>query len=116
MIEGDHEYLSTAWLEYFHSTDRDVQMRGVAEALDAKLTLRPSGRIGVLNVGDAIQACQQQSRINIEVWLLGESDDPSHTGIYGYTDVQVDPDPPAVLSRLVKSQDVFCVPQDLVNR
>lgn len=116
MIEGDHEYLSTAWLEYFHSTDRDVQMRGVAEALDAKLTLRPSGRIGVLNVGEAIQTCQQQLRINIEVWLLGESDDPSHTGIYGYKDAQVDSDPPAVLSRLVKSQDVFSVPPDLISR
>lgn len=116
MIEGDHEYLSTAWLEYFHSTDRDVQMRGVAEALDAKLTLRPSGRIGVLNVGEAIQACQQQSRVNIEVWLLDESDDPSHTGIYGYKDVQFNLDPPAVLSRLVKSQDIFRVPTDLINR
>ncbi len=91
-------------------------MQGVAEALDAKLTLRPSGRIGVLNVGEAIQACQQQLRINIEIWLLGECDDPSHTGIYGYKDVQVDPDPSAVLSRLVKSQDVFCVPSDLINR
>ena len=114
MIADNHDFLSTAWLEHFHCIDRQIQMRGVAESLDAKLTLKGSGRIWVLNVGQAIQRCQQQSRVDIEVWLLGETDDPSHTGVYGYKDSQADPDPTDVLARLVKSKDVYCVPQDLL--
>ena len=86
----------------------------MAEAFDPKLTLRASGRICVLNVGKAIRKCQQQSGVDIEVWLLGETDDPSHTGVYGYKDSQSDPDPSDVLARLVKPKDVYCVPQDLL--
>lgn len=114
MILDHHDFFSTAWLEYFHYTDRQKQMRGVAEALAAKLTLKASGRMCALNVGKAIQACLQRSGVEIEVWLLGEVDDPSHTGIYGYKGVQADPDPTVILSRLVKSEDVFCVSQDLL--
>ena len=114
MIEGRHKYLSTAWLEHFHCTDKQIQMRGVAEALKVKLKLLASARICVLNVGKAIQSCQQLSGVDIEVWLLGEPDDPSHTGIYGHKDIEADPDPSAILSRLVKPADVFCVPADLL--
>ena len=114
MIGDNHCFLSTAWLEHFHSTDKQMQRRGVAEALDAKLTLKASGRICVLNVGKAIRKCQQQSGVDIEVWLLGETDDPSHTGVCGYKDAQADPYPTEVLARLVKSKDVYCVPQDLL--
>ena len=114
VIEDHHDFLSTAWLEYFHCTDGEIQMRGVAEAFDSKLTLRASGRICVLNVGEAVQECLQKSDVDIEVWLLGQTNDPSHTGICGYKNIQVDPDPAGVLARLVKPKDVFCVPEDLV--
>lgn len=110
MIEEDHDFLSTAWLEHFHGSDRFIQIDGVARALDAKLTLRSSGRICVLNVGKAVSECYKQAGVDIEVWLLGEIDDPSHTGIFGHKDIYAEPDPSEILSRLVKEEDVYCVP------
>ena len=115
-MREDECYLSTAWMEYFHCTDKETQLREVAKAFGAKRTLRASGRICVLNVREAIQACQQRSGVDIEVWLLGDDpDDPSHTGIYGYKDIEANPDPTVVLSQLVKTEDVLCVPSDLLD-
>ena len=114
MIEDDEDFFSTAWLEYFHRSDRCVQIEGVARAFDAKLTLRRSGRICVLNVGKAVLECREKIGVDIEIWLLGEADDPSHTGIFGYKDIETEPDTTEILARLVGIDDVYPVPQELL--
>ena len=38
----------------------------------------------ILNVGVAVSACKRQLNLDLHFVVLGESHDPSHTGIYGY--------------------------------
>ena len=79
-------YLSTNWLEYFHDSDRPTQIAGVRQALtDKGFQVRRAARFAVLNVGVAVAACSDQLNLAIQFVVLGESHDPSHTGIYGYT-------------------------------
>ncbi len=78
-------YLSANWLEYFHDSDRPVQIAGVRRALTAKgFQLRRAARFAVLNVGDAVAICRAGCPdANIRIVALGETRDPSHAGIYG---------------------------------
>ena len=79
-------YLSTNWLEYFHDHDRRTQIAGVRQALtDKGFQVRRAARFAVLNVGAAVAACSDKLNLAIQFVALGESHDPSHTGIYGYT-------------------------------
>ena len=54
-------------------------------------SLREKGRtvkrrdgIIVLKVGLAVDSCKTSLGIDLKFWVLGEADDPSHTGIFGY--------------------------------
>ena len=81
------EYLSTNWLEYFHDTDRRLQIDGVAQVLlDKGFGVRRTASFAVLNVGAAISACREYLNLDIQFVTLGESHDPSHAGIYGHAD------------------------------
>ena len=81
------EYLSTNWLEYFHGSDRDIQISGVKQALaDKSFRIGRSSRFAVLNVGVSVAACSDILNLNIQFIALGEAHDPSHTGIYGCAD------------------------------
>ena len=94
-------YLSTNWLEYFHDSDRQSQISGVRRALaDKGFRIRPSAAFAVLNVGEATTACQTDLNGNIRFIALGESHDPSHTGIFGYT--MDDTNIAAVLAKMVR--------------
>ena len=79
-------YLSANWLEYFHAADRPAQLDGVRLALSSKgFRMSRAARFAVLNVGAAVDACRDLVGAPIRFIALGETQDPSHTGIYGYT-------------------------------
>ena len=100
------ESLSTNWLEYFHDSDRQCQIAGVHQALtDKGFRVRHTAAFAVFNVGVATAACKTDLNLDIQIITLGESHDPSHTGIFGYT--AEDTDTAAVLARQVR--EVFPV-------
>ena len=85
-LRPGEEYLSTNWLEFFHNSDRQLQMTGVRQALaDKGFRFNRSSFLAVLNVGTGIAACQDQLIDTVRFIVLGERHDPSHTGIYGCT-------------------------------
>ncbi len=86
LLRSAEEYLSTNWLEYFHDSDRQSQISGAQHALaDKGFRVRPTASFAVLNVGIATAACRNNLGLDIRFIVLGESHDPSHAGIYGYT-------------------------------
>lgn len=101
LLRPGEEFLSTNWMEHFHDSDRQVQIAGVQQALtDKGFHVRRNAVFAVLNVGAAITACKNDSNLDIQIIALGESHDPSHTGIFGYT--AEDTDTAAVLARQVR--------------
>ena len=101
LLRPGEEYLSTNWLEHFHDTDRQSQIAGVLQALaDKGFRASRTASFAVLNVGAAVTACQNDLNLDIKIIALGESHDPSHTGIFGYT--SGDTDTAAVLAKLAR--------------
>ena len=85
-LRPGEEYLSTNWLEYFHDAHRLIQIVGVRQALvDKGFRVRPTASFAILNVGAAVARCSNTLNLDIQFIALGESHDPSHTGIFGYT-------------------------------
>ena len=86
MLRPGEEYLSANWLEYFHQSDRTVQIAGVRRALVGKgFQLRRNARLAILNTGVAVAAGHSGLGITLRFVALGETTDPSHCGIYGVT-------------------------------
>ena len=101
LLRPGEEYLSTNWLEHFHDADRPSQIAGVLQALaDKGFRASRTASFAVLNVGAAITACKNDLNLDIKIIALGESHDPSHTGIFGYT--AEDTDTAAVLANLAR--------------
>ena len=99
-------YLSTNWLECFHPSDRRLQINGVIRSLRAKsFNVRNNASFAVLNVGVAINDCQRQLNLELRFVVLGDRQDPSHTGIYGYA--QHNAKTAAVLAKSVNPGDVY---------
>ena len=73
--------MSTNWLEYFHPSGRQLQISRVRGTLEAKgFRVNRNGGFAVLNVGDATKVV---GYVGLSVLLLGQSNDPSHAGIFG---------------------------------
>lgn len=88
ILRVGEQFLSTNWLEYFHDSDRQVQVSGVRTVLaDKGFGISVNGRFAVLNVGIASQRIQ---RLELRFVLLGQASDMSHTGIFGYTASDID--------------------------
>ncbi|MCE2499286.1 MAG: hypothetical protein J4G13_00280 [Dehalococcoidia bacterium] len=105
-LRPGEKYLSTNWLEHFHDADRQAQIAGVRQALtDKGFRVRGNTAFAVLNVGTAIAVCKSDLDMDIQIATLGESHDPSHTGIFGYT--EDDTDVVAILARQVNHREVY---------
>ena len=88
LLREGEQFLSTNWLEYFHEFDRRIQVSGVRAVLSGKnFTVSPGGRFAVLNVGMAIQQIRDAL---LRFVLLGQASDPSHAGIFGYAETDID--------------------------
>lgn len=99
-------YLSANWLEYFRKPDRADALECVRHALrDKGFTIRPTGRLAVLNVGAAKEAALGVGNRTFYIQYRPEPDDPSHAALGGY-----EPDPMLValaLQSLVRSENVY---------
>ena len=101
LLRPGEEYLSTNWMEYFHDTNPQSQIAGVLQALaDKGFRASRTASFAVLNVGAVATACKNDLNLNVKFIALGESHDPSHTGIFGYTGRNTDA--AATLARLVQ--------------
>ena len=99
--------LSTNWLEHFHTAERDSQIAGVLAALSRKLALARTGKVAVLNVGSAIDLCQRKAGVSIRFVILGDSRDPSHTGIFGYSEPTQNARVATLLANSVRSDALY---------
>ena len=87
-LRTGEQFLSTNWLEHFHDMDRQVQLSGVRASLAGKgFGLRAGGTFAVVNVGVASQLVQ---KVQLRFLLLGQENDLSHAGIFGYTPSDID--------------------------
>ena len=89
LLGRDHDHLSVNWLEFLAANSESEAIQALREVLASKLTLRKSAQMAVLNVGEVREHVEQEdpgSR-NLEIlhWPDDEYDDPSHSGIFGYT-------------------------------
>lgn len=107
LLRPREEYLSTNWLEYFHESERDVQLGNVRNLLSGKLALASNGRLAILNVAVAVALCQSKEQVHVRFFVLGDRDDPSHTGIYGYAERNKNARVAAVLASAVKPDEVY---------
>ena len=99
------DYRSVNWLEFFGALSRTDAVERVRESLRGKaFTIKPSGRLAVLNVGEAKSAARGAGR-PVRVEHAPEQNDPSHAGIMGYAagDVPV----AEALQSLVHSEDLY---------
>ena len=104
--EKNELYLSTNWLEYFDPNDRQTQISSVIQSLQRKgRTVKRSESFSVINVGEATIQCKRQYKLTIFFRNLNELNDPSHSGIYGYT--KHNAKVALLLARLVSPSDVY---------
>ncbi len=82
-LRDDETYLSVNWLESLGLPTRTTQIQAIQSVLGSKLSLRPSARIAVLNVGKTRNHVTESSGLELEVLHQPEPDDPSHSGIHG---------------------------------
>ena len=107
-LRENERYLSTNWLEYFHRADRSFQIACVIQSLSAKgRTVVNSASFAMLNVGAAIVVCKSRLGLDLQFVTLGEPDDPSHTGIYGY--IEHNAKAATVLAKSVDPNEVYPV-------
>ena len=105
-LRPGEECRSTNWMEYFHDSDRQVQIVAVRRALtDKGFQVRRSASFAVLNVGAAVAVCSNRQNVEIQFVALGEPHDPSHAGIYGYTEHNVAV--AALLATLVAPNEIY---------
>ena len=108
-LRPGEEYLSTNWLEYFHESHRQTQIAGVRQALaDKNFRVSGTASFAVLNVAAAVNSCKAGLNLDIEVIALGEPHDPSHTGIFGYTEYNTDV--AALLAQSVSPNEIYPAP------
>lgn len=85
MLRETDDYLSVNWLEHLAKGDRGRQIRNLRHTLEAKgLRLGKSALLAVLKVGEAIDHVQEAVERILDVLHEPESDDHSHSGIFGY--------------------------------
>ena len=90
LLREEEDFLSTNWLEYFHNSDRPLQISGVRVSLGQKFRLDPNGRFAVLNTGEAANRVERSQGVRLSFQVLGQASDPSHAGIFGYGSTTVD--------------------------
>lgn len=85
-LAPDQKYLSVNWLEFLNLPKRQDEIAEIRKVLSSKgLTLRKSGKIAVLLVGEVIQYVRTEAPDSRTLKILHEpeTNDPSHSGIFG---------------------------------
>ena len=106
MLRKTDDFLSVNWLDYFNKGDINLSIDCVRQVFIEKgFQIKANGRFVSLNVGDVISVIYshlQSSDISIK--HLPVEDDPSHSGVFGYT--QSDNLIALKISQLVRAKDV----------
>ena len=85
-LKAGEEYLSVNWLEYFQAPDQETAVARVRAVFRSKgYSIRPNGRFTVLGVGIAKKTVSAVTGRSSRIDHLPSDDDPSHSGIFGYT-------------------------------
>ena len=85
VLRPGEAFLSTNWLEHFNESNREIQISGVRAALSGKgFSISPNGRFAVLNVGTSSHRVLHFLKVALRFHVLGQLQDPSHTGVFGY--------------------------------
>lgn len=84
---GDgHDHLSVNWLEYFKVSDLIQAIDCVRQAFRNKeFGVSPNGKFVSLQVGKVKEVILRNGLPPAKIVHLPENNDPSHSGIYGYT-------------------------------
>lgn len=99
-------YLSLNWLEYFTEPSHESAIERVQESFHRKkYRLKRNGRFAVLNVGAAKEAVKRVVGRRGEVEQTGSDHDPSHVGLFGYTEDNISV--ALHLSKLVRRDQVY---------
>jgi hypothetical protein len=87
MLKPSESFLSVNWLEYYGDIGRESQLDKIRQHI--QLSLAPTGKFAILNVGKTLKHIHLASGIT-DVSVLHEPtlEDPSHSGIHGYTHEQ----------------------------
>ena len=108
LLRNQEPYLSTNWVEYFHPSDRALQISAVRGSLIAKgRTVKNNDLLLILNVGVATSRCKAKLGLDLSFVTLGDPSDPSHTGIYGLQGNKVNA--ASELAASVKSDEIYSV-------
>ena len=86
ILRLDEQFLSTNWLEYFHDSDRQVQM------FRCKTLPLPTRALTSISVNGRFASSERRllksaafNDVELRFVLLGQASDPSHVGIYSDT-------------------------------
>ena len=83
-VKTEELFLSVDWLEHTNGTDTTTQVAAVRIALGKTLTLKKSGKLAVLNVGETRDYVAQNSfdTRRLRVAHEPEENNPHHAGIH----------------------------------
>ena len=85
-LRDGEPYLSVNWLEFFGEKNQKAAIDNVRNAFARKgFGVRPNGLFAVLNVDAAKSAAFECSQMDLCINHMPYSDDPSHSGISGYS-------------------------------
>ena len=80
------EYLSVNWLEYFGEATLDAAVERIRAVFSEKgYRVSRNGRFAALNIGEVKMAVEEATGRAVSIDYLPLDDDPSHSGIRGYT-------------------------------
>ncbi len=107
--EGDTRDPSGNWLEHLDAPDLRAAIEQLRPVVAKKITIRPSGRFVVMNVGVAIEAVAGTTGHAISFVHRPEGDDPSHAQVEGYPEAGSEEELRigVALKKLVTSHDVY---------
>jgi len=88
MLRDGEEYLSVNWLEDLNCSDRKREIHALQDLYSRKLSVGATARIAILNVGVSRTKVAQESPDMRQLSVVHEPimpEDPSHSGIYGFS-------------------------------
>lgn len=85
MLRANEKSLSVNWLEFLQLSDRQSEIREVCRVLRSKRTLGARSVIAVLKVGEVLEHVRNAEVRTLKVVHLTEENDPSHSGVFGYS-------------------------------
>ncbi|MCY3630964.1 MAG: hypothetical protein OXI05_10745 [Bacteroidota bacterium] len=105
-LKDNEEFLSVNWIEYFKGLSKEQAIDRVRDAFRKKnYRIKRSGRFALLKVREVKTVISDLSPSPFKIEHQPEENDPSHSGISGYT--ASDEFITLAIKNLVRSEDVY---------